>query len=348
MAVSAITSIKNIIGYKGSTRKGSETSVKRDDSLDPVPTVGFRVGYTKGTTKLEVRVLGARHLPAKVGRTAAGGYTVKVKLFPGREKFETETKPESWPVYNQDFSFEIANCPIVKKGTPLEAILSASNFLVFTIYAEDASKKKRVIGAATWPLDHTQFTHKQLTHDYGDNEELETPDIWKRAKDISSGITGVKQKIEERNNQLEVSLCYTPRNAEEGEVDILTLGVSKLRWSLEATREYEQKKALLYVKLNLLENGGRSIKFSKTRRFPPSISVHFQPDKDNSILDVELPQNREDLRCEFSLCTKPMLGKKTVFGRVVLGPEVGGPGSDHWERAFESPTRTITHSHNLH
>jgi hypothetical protein len=78
MAVSAITSLKNIIGYKGSTGKGSGTSVRRGDSLEPVPTVGFRVSYTKGTTRLQVRLLGARHLPAKVGGTPATGYTIKV------------------------------------------------------------------------------------------------------------------------------------------------------------------------------------------------------------------------------------------------------------------------------
>jgi hypothetical protein len=78
MAVSAITSIKNIIGFKGSARKGPEVRAETDELLDPVPTVGFRVGYTRGTSKLLVRVLGARHLPAKVGTTPAVGYTVKV------------------------------------------------------------------------------------------------------------------------------------------------------------------------------------------------------------------------------------------------------------------------------
>jgi hypothetical protein len=120
---------------------------------------------------------------------------IQVKLFPGTKKFETETKPESWPVYNQDFSFEIANISVAKKDKPLSEILSASHFLVFTIYAEDAKKKKLVIGAATWPLDHTLFTHKLHTLDFGDNEELETSDIWRKTEEISSGIAGVKQKV---------------------------------------------------------------------------------------------------------------------------------------------------------
>jgi hypothetical protein len=78
MAVSAITSIKNIIGYKASTRNDPKVRTERDELMEPVPTVGFRVGYTRGTSELHVRVLGARHLPAKVGITPLIGYTVKV------------------------------------------------------------------------------------------------------------------------------------------------------------------------------------------------------------------------------------------------------------------------------
>ncbi|GFG30414.1 hypothetical protein Cfor_05867 [Coptotermes formosanus] len=225
MAVSAVTSIKKVIGYKVSTKKDSETSVPTDDSLALVPTVGFRVGYKMGTTKLQVRVLGARHLPAKVGMAPVSGYTVK---------------------------------------------------------------------------------------------------------------------IEEKNSQLEVTLCYYPGNPEEGETDTLTIGVSKLRWSIQTTREYEQKNALLYVKLDVLEDGVRSIKSSKTRRFSPSISVHFQPDKDKSTLSLQLPPNRESLICRFSLCTKPNFGKKLVFGRVVVGP-----GSEQWDKAFQTPTLTRTQWHSI-
>jgi lysozyme family protein len=84
---------------------------------------------------------------------------------------------------------------VAKKNKPLNEILSANNFLAFTIYAEDAKKKRQVIGAATWPVDHTLFTHKSHTTEYGENEELETPDIWRRTEEISSGLTGVKQQV---------------------------------------------------------------------------------------------------------------------------------------------------------
>jgi hypothetical protein len=84
---------------------------------------------------------------------------------------------------------------LAKKNKPLSEILSASNFLVFRIYAEDAKRKKHVIGAATWPLDHTLFTHKLHTPDFGDNEQLETADIWRNTEEISSGIAEVKQKV---------------------------------------------------------------------------------------------------------------------------------------------------------
>ena len=124
----------------------------------------------------------------------------QVKLFPGKDKFETGSKPESWPVYNEKFNFEIANISVGKTGKPLSEVLSASNFLVFTIYAEDFKKKKRVIGAATWPLDHTLFSHKANSLDYGRNEEFESPEIWRKTEEISSGIAGVKQKVSQLTN----------------------------------------------------------------------------------------------------------------------------------------------------
>ena len=68
--------------------------------------------------------------------------------------------------------------------------------------------------------------------------------------------------------------------------------------------------ALLYVKMEFLEGGSRSINASKsTRHVPPNISVHFLPDKDNSTLSVQLPSNKEDLTCRFSVCTKPTFGE---------------------------------------
>lgn len=45
---------------------------------------------------------------------------------------------------------------------------------------------------------------------------------------------------------MEVTLCYTRGNPEEGETDTLTVGVTKLRWSIAATRECEQKNGLYY------------------------------------------------------------------------------------------------------
>jgi hypothetical protein len=51
-------------------------------------------------------------------------------------------------------------------------------------------------------------------------------------------------QIESKNNQLEVTLRYTPGNAEEGETDTFTVGVTKLRWSVESAQEYEQKNGL--------------------------------------------------------------------------------------------------------
>jgi hypothetical protein len=112
MAVSTITSIKKAIGYKGNSKQDSATRIPKDDSLAVVPTVGFRVGYKMGTSRLQVCVLGARHLPAKVGMTLVSGYTIKVctsstelrasvALFPAKE-----TVTPCPPVRRTSFGFQ--------------------------------------------------------------------------------------------------------------------------------------------------------------------------------------------------------------------------------------------------
>jgi hypothetical protein len=73
---------------------------------------------------------------------------------------------------------------------------------------------------------------------------------------------------EQKNNQLEVTLCYCPGNAEEGETDALTVGVTKLRWSVETTLEYEQKNGLYRPTFICYKS-------SQKRRFSPNVAVQW-------------------------------------------------------------------------
>lgn len=139
-----------------------------------------------------------------------------MKLFPGKEKYESKVQKESWPVYNQDFIF-----PIQVNSDRLEDIL-IGKFVVLTVYAilenqsndnsssakgsrlsessfknfftkdikrsESAKSnrmslhKRRTIGAVTYNLDLKTFTQNLKSN------IISTPDIWRTVKSISSGL----------------------------------------------------------------------------------------------------------------------------------------------------------------
>ncbi|XP_067000245.2 uncharacterized protein [Anabrus simplex] len=345
MASGTIASLRGLLGLKSRPSIVSQRS--RDDSLEPVPTVGFRVSFQCKSRRLQVTVIGARHLPAKLPGLVADNYIVKLRVFPGSEKFETKPKPESWPTFNETFTF-----PLAALGQDPTACLIASRFLMLSVYAVENERKKKAVGAVTWPLDRASFKD-------GASGVLLTGDIWRRLQDIRSGLpanTQSQYKKEVRKNQLEVSLLYKPGDATAGEADTLEVTVNRLRWSLDSTREYEQKKAQLYVKLSILDGGGSCIRSRNSKPFAPSISVHLTPEEEQAVLDCVLPPRgpqRDAIACQLSLCTKPsMITKKLVLGRVRFGTsevveDEFEPALTHLGKALQAPGEILTEWHNL-
>lgn len=100
------------------------------------PEIGFKLALHPISKNLYVTVIGARHLPSLFGLSRAHGYLVKVKVFPGDSRFETTLQESSWPVWNEDFKFQLKQKD-AKKGqekTDLQSLL-AGHFLSLTIYA---------------------------------------------------------------------------------------------------------------------------------------------------------------------------------------------------------------------
>lgn len=61
----------------------------------------------------------------------------QVKLFPGEQKYETTLQESSWPVWNEDFKFQLKQKDSTKKSNKevdLQSLV-AGNFLSLTIYA---------------------------------------------------------------------------------------------------------------------------------------------------------------------------------------------------------------------
>ncbi|KAL0892152.1 hypothetical protein ABMA27_015349 [Loxostege sticticalis] len=101
------------------------------------PEIGFKLALHPVAKNLFVTVIGARHLPSLFGLSRAHGYLVKVKVFPGDSKFETTLQESSWPVWNEDFKFQLKPKDAHKKPTDkvdLQSLL-AGHFLSLTIYA---------------------------------------------------------------------------------------------------------------------------------------------------------------------------------------------------------------------
>ncbi|GLH00552.1 uncharacterized protein LOC108732533, partial [Gryllus bimaculatus] len=249
-----------------------------DDSAEPVPAVGFRARLQQGG-KLQVTVLGARHLPQRLpglGAPAAA-YVVKVKLSPGAAKFETEPQAASWPTFNESFTFSAAPAA------------SAGRFLMLTVYAADELRRRKALGAVTWSLDTPQ----------GQQALAAGTDIWRRLHDVRSAVqptTPQQQQLkqrETRRSQVEVSLRLAPGAA--GEPDVLEMTLLPQ----------------LFVKLSVREGaGGTVVVARRTKPFAPNIAVHFGAGaggEEAAVVRAPLPPagpRRAALLCQVALCTR--------------------------------------------
>ncbi|EFN83876.1 uncharacterized protein LOC105183752 isoform X1 [Harpegnathos saltator] len=112
-------------------------STPLDRTVNLEPEVGIRIVHSPNDKTLRVTVLGARHLPQNFGFTRVNSYVVKVKLIPGKDKFETTSKNESWPQWNEEFIFPLRKETKQKfgKSKVVEEEINGSRFIVATLYA---------------------------------------------------------------------------------------------------------------------------------------------------------------------------------------------------------------------
>lgn len=115
--------------------KSVSTPLDRTANLEPE--VGIRIVHSLNEKALHVTVIGARHLPQNFGFTRVNSYVAKVKLIPGKDKFETTTKNESWPTWNEDFTFALCKETKSKFGKTktTEQEIGGFRFVAVTLYA---------------------------------------------------------------------------------------------------------------------------------------------------------------------------------------------------------------------
>lgn len=124
----SLNKLKNLLN----TNKDSQLA--GSGSLEPE--IGFKLALHPVNKSLFVTVIGARHLPSLFGLSRAHGYLVKVKVFPGDSRFETTLQESSWPVWNEDFKFQLKPKDVKKSiDKPDLQSLLAGHFLSLTIYA---------------------------------------------------------------------------------------------------------------------------------------------------------------------------------------------------------------------
>ncbi|KAK0182625.1 hypothetical protein PV327_000741 [Microctonus hyperodae] len=188
----AIAKIKNFID---TSLKNVTTPLDRTANLEPE--IGIRIVHSSNEKTLRVTVLGARHLPQNFGFTRVNSYVVKIKFFPGKEKFETTSKNESWPQWNEEFIFPLRKETKTKFGVKskvTEEEINGSKLIIATLYAilEDkpliatdkketdkentkgeSSKKDGKKKEASTSAQHESKSNKILTQIFGKSQEKE-------------------------------------------------------------------------------------------------------------------------------------------------------------------------------
>ncbi|KAF7991917.1 hypothetical protein HCN44_010718 [Aphidius gifuensis] len=177
----ALAKIKNFLdsGLKSVTQP-------LDRTVTLEPEIGLRIIHSPNDKTLKVTVIGARHLPQNFGFTRVNSYIVKIKFFPGKDKFETTSKSESWPVWNEEFTISLRKETKIRfgKSKVSEETIDGSKLIIATLYAilEDKpligtdkkdTEKKKLDGILK--KDNKKNKDTTVNNDASSSQEPKTP-----------------------------------------------------------------------------------------------------------------------------------------------------------------------------
>ncbi|CAG9768618.1 unnamed protein product [Ceutorhynchus assimilis] len=340
--------------------KNSESAVTSGGSD---PQIGFKISFNQNLAILNVKVIGAKQLPADYGSSKPKGYVVKVTVFPTKEKFETKPAKDNWPTINEEFPFTL-NIPDKKTIDFLKGI-----FVSFTIYAtldeteeekptkaekgpirrffsfdensdflrnnvrrsftrrsfRNSMKNRRTIGAVTYNLERKNFTQ------FSKDNVISTPDVWRSVKEITSGIQ--TQPREGKKGCIELTLQYSV--SEDGRNDVVEVTVTKFRCSLQTMQEHERVGGQLYIKINAFESND-IIQKKKSDKFDPTISLKLEANTATlraTVNNYMLNQVKIVIR----LMAKNLLGKKTLLGVIEINKNL-----PFWKEIVANPGTPVT------
>ncbi|CAL7943310.1 unnamed protein product [Xylocopa violacea] len=364
----ALARIKNFIDTGLKT-----VSTPLDRTVNLEPEVGIRIVHSINEKALHVTVLGARHLPQNFGFTRVNSYVVKVKLIPGKEKFETTSKNESWPQWNEEFTFPLRKETKQKfgKSKVVEEEINGSKFIVATLYAilEDkpliatdkkeaekdkaakespkkGNKKKDGQGGSTESQEPTKNKLFNQFFGKGSDKTAENSVMERRMYDKRRTVGATTISLDPKNFTTKPPKAKHSSDVSTGDMwrplRPICSGISG------AEDRKENKKG--QVELSLCqektdkreEDNGRVTHFWKSDRFTPCVSMKFAPDLATVVADNPYQGALNDVSFVVKFVSKNKMGKKTTVGHFVIGPDVGGTYGEQWKQALAKPGQQIT------
>ncbi|XP_037083760.1 synaptotagmin-1-like [Pollicipes pollicipes] len=273
--------------------------------------LGFCLRYDVTRQHLTVRVVGARHLPAKIRKGSADAY-VKVCVLPEKkQKYTTRVVRNTQdPTFNEEFVFALRRAHLDHKALRL------------TVCDYDKFSRRLVLGHVVFPLSRANISSR-LTAD------VVTGETWLQLEERLP-----EQEMDHNKGQVEVSLCYVP--------DAEMIYAEALR--ARDLRVPERDLVSLFVKLSWYERK----RLTRTKKSRPC--RHTRDPELNERLTVPVQRSfLSDVCLVVAVCARSKLGVRHTIGRSCIGPisYTTGTGLQHWNNMLHSTGKAVKMWHDL-
>jgi hypothetical protein len=284
-------------------------------------------------------------------------------MFPEKEKYETSVVKESWPTFNQEFTFMLQSPskyyedhfrrkfisftvyavlgnstePVIPKNSTskLKRFFSFNNFgETNSSFRHSLNNPRTVVGTVTFNLDPKIFTQKL------DDDMIFTPYISRGLKGMQTELVSTKTLLDPiqrqffqrdgKNGSVEMTLLYAI--GEDRRNDVITISITKYRCGMQTMQQHEKLGGQLYIKIKTLEPDDLIQKMNSVK-FDPTISLKFEAS--TATLRVN-NYNLKQVKISVKLICKNLLGKKVPLGKIKIDSN-----SDLWKETVSMPFMTV-------
>ncbi|XP_043246921.1 synaptotagmin-1-like [Amphibalanus amphitrite] len=273
--------------------------------------LGFCLRYDVSRQHLTVRIIGARHLPAKIRKGSADAY-VKVTVLPDKaQKYTTRVVRNTQdPSFNEEFVFALRRAHL------------DSMALRLTVCDYDKFSRRLVLGHVLFPLSTANISSK-LTDD------VVTGETWMPLEERLA-----EHELAHSKGQLEVSMCYVP--------DAEMIYAEALR--ARDLRMHDTELVSMFVKLSWYERK----RLARTKKSRPC--KHTRDPQLSERLTLAVQRSfLSDVCLVVTVCARNKIGVRHTLGRCCIGPitYTTGTGLQHWNNMLHSTGKAIKMWHDL-